>query len=94
MDRLNKIERLKDALHDGDYKVIKNYECTALGIALEYDASLLHTERQAIRDEINRLTVMTDDEYWEAYPEEQEQEMVVEPIEEEPLPENDEELSN
>lgn len=94
MDRSNKIERLKDALHDGDYKVIKNYECTALGIALEYDASLLHTERQAIRDEINRLMAMTDEEYWEAYPEEQE--VVEEPIviEEEPIPDNDEELVN
>ena len=82
MNRINKIERLKDALHDGDYKVIKNYECTALGIALEYDASLLHTERQAIRDEINRLMAMTDDEYWEAYPEEQPEEPIV--VEEEP----------
>lgn len=70
MDRLNKIERLKDALHDTDYKPIKNYECSILGLPLEYDPQELHTERQAIRDEINLVENMTDAEYWEAYPEE------------------------
>ena len=73
MDRLNKIERLKDILHDTDYKPIKNYECSILGLPLEYDPQELHTERQAIRDEINLVENMTDAEYWEAYPEEVEE---------------------
>jgi len=42
-------------------------------------------------DEVNRLMVITDEEYWESYP--KEQEVVEEPIviEEEPIPDNDEE---
>lgn len=70
MNRLNYIERLKDELHASDYKPIKNYECSILGLPLEYDPQELHTERQAIRDEINLVENMTDAEYWEAYPEE------------------------
>ena len=70
MDRLNKIERLKDMLHDTDYKPIKNYECSILGLPLEYDPQELHTERQVIRDQINLVSGMTDEQYYEAYPEE------------------------
>ena len=77
MDKNNKIERLKDALYEHDYKVIKNYELSALGLPLEYDAQELHTERQAIRDEINSVESMTDEEYYEAYPEEREEEILV-----------------
>lgn len=73
MDRLNKIERLKDALYATDYKVLKNAECFMLSLPLEYDAQELHNERQAIRDEINLVENMTDAEYWEAYPEESEE---------------------
>lgn len=65
MDRLNKIERLKDRLYATDYIVLKEYE--GLNVSEHGD---FHNERQAIRDEINRLQSMTDEEYYEAYPEE------------------------
>lgn len=81
MDRKNKIERLKDELYAGDYKVVKNAELLAKGLSAEYDVDALHEERQAIRDEINRIMGMTDEEYFEAYPDEVE--TVEEPIENE-----------
>lgn len=64
MTRLNYIERLKDALHDTDYIAIKASEGCDVSAHGEWKA-----ERQAIRDEINRIEGMTDEEYWEAYPE-------------------------
>lgn len=70
MDRKNKIERLKDELYAGDYKVVKNAELLAKGLSAEYDVDALHEERQAIRDDINRIMGMTDEEYYDAYPEE------------------------
>ena len=69
MDRLNKIERLKDRLYATDYIVLKEYE--GLDVSEHGD---FHEERQAIRDEINRVQGMTDEEYYEAYPEEREEE--------------------
>lgn len=65
MDRLNKIERLKDRLYATDYIVLKEYE----GIDVSEHRNF-HEERQSIRDEINRLQGMTDEEYYEAYPDE------------------------
>lgn len=70
MNRINKIERLKDELYAGDYKVVKNAELLAKGLSAEYDVDALHEERQAIRNEINRIIGMTDEEYYEAYPDE------------------------
>lgn len=70
MDKKNKIERLKDALYAEDYKVIKNAELNALGLPYEYDPQVLHNAKQAIRDEINHIEGMTDEEYYIAYPEE------------------------
>lgn len=70
MDKLNRIERLKDELYAGDYKVVKNAELLAKGLSAEYDVDALHEERQAIRNEINRIMGMTDEEYYEAYPDE------------------------
>ena len=87
MDRLNKIERLKDELQANDYKVIKNYELSALNMELEYDLQTLHTERQAIRDQINLLQNMTDEEYYEVYPEEVE-------VIEEPIDQDIEQINN
>ena len=74
MNRLNKIERLKDELYASDYIVLKEYE----GIDVSEHGDF-HEERQAIRDEINRLQGMTDEEYYEAYPEELEEEPTFEP---------------
>lgn len=83
MDKKNKIERLKDALYAGDYKVVKNAELLAKGLSAEYDVDALHEERQAIRDEINCIMGMTDEEYFEAYPEELEEiDVPIENIEE------------
>lgn len=78
MDRLNKIERLKDRLYATDYIVLKEYE--GLNVSEHGD---FHNERQAIRDEINRLQGMTDGEYYEAYPDEREEEVPTD--EDEPL---------
>ena len=49
------IAELKTQLSATDYKVIKCAECQLLGEEMPYDVAALHTERQAIRDEINRL---------------------------------------
>lgn len=48
-------QQLITSLQATDYKVIKAAEYAALSIECEYDLSALHAERQAIRDEINRL---------------------------------------
>jgi len=50
-----KIRKLKQQLSETDYKVIKCAECQLLGREMPYDVQTLHTERQAIRDQINRL---------------------------------------
>jgi hypothetical protein len=50
-----KILELKQQLADSDYKIVKCYEASMLSNDLPYDIETLHTERQAIRDEINRL---------------------------------------
>lgn len=39
----------------GDYKVIKTYEARLKGEADPYDTDKLFSERQEIRDEINKL---------------------------------------
>lgn len=50
-----KIAELKAQLSKTDYKVIKCSECQLLSKEMPYDVAALHAERQAIRDEINRL---------------------------------------
>ena len=50
-----KIAELKKQLAATDYKVIKCAECQLLGEEMPYDVAMLHAERQAIRDEINKL---------------------------------------
>lgn len=49
------IADLKERLSSTDYMVIKCYECQLVGDALPYDIEALRREKQAIRDEINRL---------------------------------------
>ena len=70
MDRLNKIERLKDRLYATDYIVLKEYE----GIDVSEHGDF-HNER----DEINRLQGMTEEEYYLQYPEELSEEPTFEP---------------
>ena len=50
-----KIRMLKMQLSKTDYKVIKCAECQLLGQEMPYDVEELHTERQKIRDQINKL---------------------------------------
>ena len=50
-----KIKQLKEQLIQTDYKIIKCSESFINGKELPYDIAALHTERQAIRDEINHL---------------------------------------
>lgn len=66
MDRLNYIERLKDALHDTDYKAIKHSE----GWISDEDYEEIRIERQEIRNLINTIEGMTEEEFYENYPEE------------------------
>ena len=49
------IVELKAQLSATDYQVIKCSECQLLGLDMPYDMTALHAERQAIRDEINKL---------------------------------------
>lgn len=67
MTRVDKIERLKDALHDSDYIAIKHSEGCDTSEYGDWRGA-----RQAIRDEINRIGDMTDEEYYNAYPDEAE----------------------
>jgi hypothetical protein len=50
-----RIAELKELLNETDYKIIKCSEYQLAGLELPYDIAELHTQRQAIRDEINEL---------------------------------------
>lgn len=50
-----RIAELKAELNSTDYKIIKCSECSLAGVELPYDITELHTERQALRNEINEL---------------------------------------
>lgn len=52
------IDELEMQLASSDYKITKCWEYSLVGQELPYDISLLHSERQAIRDDINRLQAM------------------------------------
>jgi hypothetical protein len=54
-EREARIWELKDALAQGDYKIIKCAEAQLMGEALPYDVSLLVLERNELRREINEL---------------------------------------
>lgn len=54
-DRLGEIEALKEELASTDYKIIKCMEAYLCGEELPYDIAALHAERNAQREEINRL---------------------------------------
>ena len=86
MDRLNKIERLKDALYEQDYKVIKCAEAQLTDEEMPYNVKELVEARNAIRDMINEIQGMTEEEFYEAYPEEREE--VEPPVEEDENIEN------
>jgi hypothetical protein len=50
-----RIAELKGELSSTDYKIIKCSECSLAGAEMPYDVVALHAQRQAIRDEINKL---------------------------------------
>lgn len=54
-DKDARIAELKAELGSTDYKIIKCSECSLAGEELPYDIIELHTQRQALRDEINEL---------------------------------------
>ena len=49
------VEKLKKELSNSDYKITKSYEYNILNLPLPYDIEKLHLERKKLRDEINRL---------------------------------------
>lgn len=49
------IDALKAQIAESDYKVIKCSEAQFLGEELPYNVAELHKQRQALRDEINKL---------------------------------------
>lgn len=77
MDKNNYIERLKDELYASDYKAIKHSE----GLISEEDYQPIKEERESIRAEINKVEAMTEDEYYDAYPEEMPTEEVINEVE-------------
>ena len=52
---LSDIERIKSELQESDYKVIKCAEAMCINAELPYNMTVLHNERQALRDKINEL---------------------------------------
>ena len=55
MEKKMELSSLEKQLSDGDYKIIKSYECSFMNIENQYDIEQLHSERQNIRDRINSL---------------------------------------
>lgn len=50
-----KAQRLKEKLGVTDYQIIKCMEYSLAGLETPYDIATLHSQRQQLRDEINRL---------------------------------------
>lgn len=50
-----KIKELQSELNESDYKIIKCNEYKLAGLELPYNIEELHKQRQALRDEINKL---------------------------------------
>lgn len=49
------IKSLKARIASTDYQIIKCYEYSLAGLELPYDIQTLHTEREAIREQIREL---------------------------------------
>lgn len=67
MTRLQKIQQLKEELQSTDYIALKAFEGRDVSEHGDWQQ-----RRQDIRDNINALQAMTDDEYYSKYPEEKE----------------------
>lgn len=68
MTRLQKIQQLKETLQSTDYIALKAYEGRDVS-----EHGNWQQRRQDIRDNINALQAMSDDEYNSKYPEEKEE---------------------
>ena len=68
MTRLQKIQQLKEELQSTDYIALKAYEGRDVS-----EHTGWQQQRQDIRDSINELQAMSDDEYYEAFPEEKDE---------------------
>lgn len=68
MTRLQKIQQLKEELQSTDYIALKAFEGRDVSEHGDWQQ-----RRQDIRDSINALQAMTDEEYYEAFPEEKEE---------------------
>lgn len=67
MTREQKIQQLKEQLQSTDYIALKAYEGRDVS-----EHTGWQQRRQDIRDSINALQAMSDDEYYSKYPEERE----------------------
>lgn len=65
MNRLQKIQELKEELQSTDYIALKAYEGRDVSEHGDWQQ-----RRQDIRDSINELQAMTDSQYYEAFPDE------------------------
>jgi hypothetical protein len=54
-ERMRKVNSLKKELSSTDYKIIKCYEYSLIGMELPYDVKNLHFERESIREQIREL---------------------------------------
>lgn len=68
MNRLQKIQQLKEKLQASDYIALKAYEGRDVS-----EHTGWQQRRQDIRDSINELQAMSDDEYYIKYPEEKDE---------------------
>lgn len=67
MTRLQKIQELKETLQSTDYIALKAFEGRDVSEHGDWQQ-----RRQDIRDSINALQAMSDEEYYSKYPEEKE----------------------
>ena len=68
MTRLQKIQQLKEELQSSDYIALKAYEGRDVS-----EHTGWQQRRQDMRDSINALQAMSDDEYYSKYPEEKDE---------------------
>lgn len=68
MNRLQKIQELKEELQSSDYIALKAFEGRDVS-----EHTGWQQRRQDIRDSINALQAMSDEEYYSKYPEEKEE---------------------
>lgn len=68
MNRLQKIQNLKEELQSSDYIALKAFEGRDVSEHGDWQQ-----RRQDIRDSINALQAMSDSQYYELYPEEKDE---------------------